>query len=526
MGMAQYSRADSLRGTLNANRSWWNVLYYDLKVKFDIDNKSVKGSNCISFKPVSAGTVMQIDLQNPLQIDSAFFHNKKCRWTHEANAWMIELSGPVGQLRDSILVFYSGKPRAARFAPWDGGIIWGKDEKKRPWINVACQELGASVWWPNKDHQSDEPDLGMKISITIPDTLVNISNGNNIAVIQNPDRTATWVYQVKNPINNYDVTFNIGKYITETEFFDGANGKLKIEYCVLDYNKDKIENHLRKDTRNMLKCFEHWFGPYPFYEDGYRLVETTYLGMEHQSAISYGNKFRMGYLGRDRSGTGIGMLWDYIIVHESGHEWFGNNITSNDIADMWIHESFTTYSEALFVECIFNKDSACKYVQGLRRNIENDRNIIADYGVNREGSGDMYDKGANMVHIIRQIINNDSLFREILRGMNRDFAKKTVDGKTIEDYWITKSGKNLAPVFDQYLRSTDVPVFEYRISKEKLFYRFTNCKNNFTVPLRVYIDKKLVWLEPETIQKEFALPVKVKTVKVDKNFYINTNELK
>jgi aminopeptidase N len=213
-------------------------------------------------------------------------------------------------------------------------------------------------------------------------------------------------------------------------------------------------------------------------------------------------------------------------VHESGHEWFGNNITSKDIADMWIHESFTTYSEALFVECIFNKDSACKYVQGLRRNIENDRNIIGDYGVNHEGSGDMYDKGANMVHIIRQVINNDSLFREILRGMNHDFAKKTIDGKEIENYMISKSGKNLAPVFDQYLRSTDIPVFEYRVSKGKLFYRYTNCKNNFIMPLRIYINKKPVWLEPETIQKEFILPAKAKTVEVDKNFYIKTNVLK
>lgn len=523
---AQYSKGDSLRGSVNENRGWWNVLHYNLKVNVNIANKDLSGSNVITFETISEQNKMQIDLQEPLKIDSVIFHNKKCTWVHLYNAWIIDLPSKSNAV-DSVIVFYSGRPRAAKFPPWDGGLSWKKDEKNRPWVGVSCQGLGASVWWPNKDHQYDEPDKGMLISITIPDSLKNISNGNLVSILKNTDKTATWVYRVTNPINNYDATLNIGNYITVRDSFMGKKGLLRIEYTVLDYNADKIETHLKKDTKDMLTSFEYWFGPYPFYEDGYRLVETSYLGMEHQSAIAYGNKFRKGYLGTDRSRTGVGLLWDFIIIHESGHEWFGNNITCKDNADMWIHEGFTTYSEVLFMESTRGKDTANIYVQGLRKNIRNDIPMIGDYGVNKEGSGDIYDKGANMIHTIRQIIDNDSVFHEILLGLNKDFKKKTVTTKEIEDYVSTKSGKDLATVFDQYLRTKNVPVFEYKISKGKLIYKWANCNKAFNMPVKILLDnKKTLWLSAITTKKEMILPKGVKAISIDPNFYVESKQIK
>lgn len=522
---AQYSRGDSLRGTINENRVWWNVLYYNLKVDVNIANKNISGSNVITFEPLSEQKKFQIDLQEPLQIDSVKFHNIKCSWEHIYHAWIVLLPEKSNAL-DSVLVYYSGRPRAAKFPPWDGGFSWKKDDKGRPWIGVSCQGLGASVWWPNKDHQYDEPEKGIQITVTIPDSLKNISNGKLVSVTKNNDKTTSWTYKVVNPINNYDVTLNIGNYVTVRDSFPGKNGLLGIEYAVLDYNLDKVETHLKNDTKEMLTSFEYWFGSYPFYEDGYRLVETSYLGMEHQSAIAYGNKYKKGYLGTDRSGSGVGLLWDFIIVHESGHEWFGNNITCKDNADMWIHEGFTTYSEVLFMQTTHGKDTANIYVQGLRKNIRNDIPMIGDYGVNREGSGDIYDKGANMIHIIRQVIDNDSVFREILLGLNKDFAKKTVTTGEIEDYMIAKSAKDLTPLFDQYLRTSNVPVLEYKIAKGKLIYRWTNCIKKFNMPIRIIANGKYLWLSPSIKSKQITLPKAVKTITVDKNFYVGEKAMK
>ncbi|MBI2722600.1 MAG: M1 family metallopeptidase [Bacteroidetes bacterium] len=516
---AQYSKGDSLRGTINENRLWWDVQHYHLNVEVDVNQKFIKGCTNIIYKTLTKQKKMQIDLQEPLQIDSVIFHSQKCIWKHNFNAWLIDLK-QQSELTDSIRIYYSGKPRAAKFPPWDGGFSWKKDDKGRPWVGVSCQGLGASAWWPNKDHQYDEPDKGMQISITTADSLSNISNGKLVSAITNTNHTTTWNYQVFNPINNYDVTLNIGNFVTVKDSFIGKNGVLKMEYVVLDYNRSKIESHLKSDTHDMLKSFEYWFGSYPFYEDGFRLVETSYLGMEHQSAIAYGNKFKKGYLGTDRSRTGVGLLWDFIIVHESGHEWFGNNITCKDNADMWIHEGFTTYSEVLFMESKWNKDTAWKYLRGLRKNIRNDRPLIGNYGVNNEGSGDIYDKGANMIHNIRQVMDNDSLFHEILLAMNKDFAKKTVSTKEIEAYMIARSGKDLQPIFDQYLRTRKVPVLEYKIVKGTLIYKWTNCIKGFNMPVKMISDKNTsFWILPSTTKKQLFLQQNVTSLKMDINFY-------
>jgi aminopeptidase N len=501
------------------------VLYYDLSVEPDINARSLKGSTKIVFNSIGPATKMQIDLQEPMKIDSAIFHSKKCDWKHIEDAWVLDLKRNFSPGdADSIQIYFSGKPREAKFAPWDGGLTWTKDDKKRDWVGVSCQGLGASVWWPNKDHQSDEPDKGMRISVTVGDSLVDVSNGKLISVTKTLNGKQKFTYEVKNPINNYDVTMNIGKYTTVTDTFLGKNGVLDIEYTMLDYNEDKIDKHIRPDTKKMLHCFEYWFGPYPFYNDGYRLVETHYLGMEHQSAIAYGNKFKPGYLGRDRSATGIGLLWDFIIIHESGHEWFGNNITSADIADTWIHEGFTTYSEALFIEYYYNKDSADKYLRGLRTHIRNRVPMIGPYGVNKEGE-DNYEKGANLVHMIRQVIDNDSLFRSILIGLNTEFAKKSVSTEQIENYMIAKSGKDLKKMFDQYLRQKNIPELLFTLEGQKLHYKWSDCIKGFNMPVRILVDGKPQWLYPTTEEDIGVFNTDVKQVKVDETFYISIGHL-
>ncbi|MGB4845680.1 MAG: M1 family metallopeptidase [Ferruginibacter sp.] len=535
----QLTHADTLRGTYGATRDWWDVLKYDLHVKFNIEDSTINGWNVIQFKALKKGTVMQIDLQEPMILDSVsiLFLGKfegqtgmvplspiKIDYKKDGNAYFIDIPPLALKLSDpqELTVYYHGKPRAAVRPPWDGGLIWKKDKNKNPWVSIACQGLGASVWYPCKDHQADEPDSA-EMHITVPEDLMCVGNGRYRGKINNGDGTATYDWAVSSPINNYNIIPYIGKYVHFGEKYDGEKGKLDMDYWVLDYNLDKAKEQF-KDAGRMMKALEHWFGPYPFYEDGYKLVEAPHLGMEHQSATAYGNGFKNGYRGTDLSGSGWGLKWDFIIVHESGHEWFANNITSKDIADMWIHESFTNYSETLFTDYWYGKEAGNAYVQGTRKNISNDIPIIGTYNVNKEGSGDMYYKGGNMIHMIRQVINDDEKFRQILRGMNKTFYHQTVTTKQIEDYINKQSGINFSKLFDQYLRTTQIPVLEYKVDGHKLSYRYTNCVKGFNLPLKIMF-KTEQWIKPTEKWKTLNLyPEGDNKFSVDANFYIKTKK--
>jgi aminopeptidase N len=486
-----YTQDDSLRGTLNAERSWWNVQHYALSVEPDHTAKTVTGTNTIGFTSTNpkARPVMQIDLQSPMKIDSVLFEGRRVGFERRGkDSWLVQLgerSVVKKKIEQSLTIYFSGAPRVAKNPPWDGGWIFSKDKEGRPWMTVACQGLGASVWYPCKDHQSDEPDRGARLSITVPDSLTAVANGRliNKSTAKKGSHTFTW--QVSNPINNYNLVPYIGNYVHWSDRYSGiASKNLDLDYWVLDYNLEKAKLSFNKDVPRMLKAFEYWFGPYPFYEDGYKLVESSHLGMEHQSAIAYGNGFKNGYRGRDLSGSGWGKDWDYIIIHESGHEWFANNITTNDIADMWVHEGFTMYSEVLFIDYHYGKKAADEYCRGVRKNIRNDKPLIGDYGVNQEGSGDMYNKGAGLLHHIREMIGNDSVFRAILTGLNKDFRHRTVDSRQVESYIAQKARMDLSVIFDQYLRSTTIPVLEYQIDQGKVRLRFSNCLDNFGMPVR------------------------------------------
>ena len=528
---AAFTHADSLRGTYGPSRDWWDVLKYDLNVKFSIQDSTISGGNTIQFKALKKGSRMQIDLQEPLILDEVLFFGssneqivplKVNNIKKDGNAYFFSLPDCIPKKIYYLIVYYHGKPRAAVRPPWDGGLIWKKDKNKNPWVSIACQGLGASVWYPCKDHQADEPDSA-EMHITIPDSLMCVGNGRYRGKINNGDGTATYDWAVINPINNYNIIPYIGNYVHFNEVYKGEKGNLDMDYWVLDYNLEKAKEQF-KDAGRMMKAMEYWFGPYPFYADGYKLVDAPHLGMEHQSATAYGNGYKMGYSGRDLSGTGWGMKWDFIIVHESGHEWFANNITTKDIADMWVHESFTNYSETLFTDYWYGKEAGNAYVQGTRKLISNDIPIIGQYNVNKEGSGDMYYKGGNMIHTIRQVINNDSVFRQILRGLNKVFYHQTVTTKQVEDYISKQSKIDFSKVFDQYLRNIHLPVLEYKVEGYKLSYRWTDCVKGFNLPLKIKF-KTEQWIRPtEKWQILNLYPEGDNKFSVDPNFYIKTKK--
>ena len=521
----EFTHADTLRGTITPERAWWNVTHYDLSVHFDFNKRSITGYNIISYKIVSApAKEMQIDLQLGLDIDSILYNGKSLSFRREENAYFVAVPAAQNEQQiNKITVYYHGIPRPALHPPWDGGMIWSKDEEGNPWISVACQGLGASVWYPCKDHQSDEPDSA-SLSMTVPDTLTAVANGRLRSEMKNGDGTATYTWAVRSPINNYNIIPYIGKYAHWHEDYDGEKGKLDCDFWVMEYNLEKAKLQFRQVIQ-MLHCFEHWFGPYPFYEDGYKLIEAPHLGMEHQSAVAYGNGFANGYRGTDLSGTGWGLKWDFIIVHESGHEWFGNNITTKDVADMWVHEGFTNYSETIFTDCEYGTEAGNDYVIGTRKRIQNDKPIEGPYGVNQEGSGDMYYKGGNLVHMIRQIINNDSSFRMLLRGMNETFYHQTVTGKQVEAYISKTSGIDFSKVFDQYVRTTQIPVLEYKVSGYKLSYRWADCVKGFNMPLKINFGGEK-WISPTEKWKVLKIKKGGKVeFSADRNFYIRTRQL-
>ena len=521
-----FTHADTIRGSNTPERVWWDAAFYDLHVKVNPTDSSVAGYNAITYRVLKPAREMQIDLQMPLVIDSVVQDGTELSARRDGNAFFVTLitPQPLGAQRQ-ISVYYHGKPVVAIRPPWDGGFIWARDSLGRQWIGTANEGLGASVWWPNKDIYSDEPD-SQRIAITVPDSLSDVSNGRLRSTTPNADGTVTYEWFVENPINNYDVAVNAGHYAHFSDTYVGERGTLTLDFYPLDYHADTAKKQFQQ-VKPMLQCFESWFGPFPWYEDGYKLVETPYLGMEHQSAVGYGNHYKNGYLGRDRSSTGHGLLWDFIIIHESAHEWFGNSITMKDAADMWIHESFATYAEGLFTECQQGKKAGAEYTIGQRKLIRNDLPIVGAYGVNHEGSGDMYDKGANMLHTIRQLVDDDARWRGIMRGLGRTFWHQTVSGKQIEDYLSSRSGINLSKVFDQYLRTTKVPTLEYELLGSKLTYRWSNVVPGFAVPVKVTTSPgKVTWIKPTESWKSTKVQLnRPEDFHVDENFYVVAKDL-
>ena len=522
----EFTKQDTLRGSITPERAWWDLSYYDLNVKVQPEEKAIAGYNIIRYKVLEEHDVIQIDLQEPLKITGISQDDQQLDYNKIGPAYFINLKKKqIPGEYNELYVQYAGKPKEAVRAPWDGGFSWKKDDNGKHFIATSCQGLGASVWWPNKDHMYDEVD-SLRIAIDVPKDLVAVANGR-LREAYEYEQGGYKLYEwfVSNPINNYGVNINIGDYVHFGEKYDGEKGVLDLDYYVLRDNLEKAKEQF-KDVPRLMKAFEHWFGPYPFYEDSFKLVEVPYLGMEHQSSVTYGNQYQNGYLGRDLSKSGWGMKFDYIIIHEAGHEWFANNITYKDIADMWVHEGFTTYSEALYVDYHFGEQAGNEYAIGIRGNIRNESPIIGVYDVNKRGSGDMYPKGANKLHTIRQVIHHDEKWRSILRGLNKDFYHQTVTTQQVENYISEKAEMDLSKVFDQYLRTIKIPVFEYKIEADNVIkYRYTNVIEGFAMPMRLLADDKELWLEPTTEWQTEKVAHGAAAFKVDPNFYVEVKEL-
>ncbi|MBN7810872.1 M1 family metallopeptidase [Algoriphagus sp. H41] len=520
----QPSRADTLRGSITPQRAWWDLGYYHLSVEIFPETKSIKGTNLVKYRVKSENQTLQIDLQEPLAITAVTQDGETLEVTKEGAAHLISLNKKQnpGQVEE-ILISYEGQPKEAVRPPWDGGITWQKDANGKHFIASSNQGIGSSIWWPSKDHPADEVD-SLRISVTVPNELMDVSNGRLVKT-EKKGKTTTYHWEVKNPINDYGVNINVGDYVHFAEKYAGEKGELDMDYYVLRDNLDKAKVQFQ-DAGRMMKAFEHWFGPYPFYEDGFKLVEAPYLGMEHQSSVTYGNGYQNGYRGRDLSGTGWGMKFDFIIIHEAGHEWFANNITYQDVADMWIHESFTNYSESLFLDYHYGKEAGQEYVRGTRMAIANDIPIIGKYGVNQRGSGDMYYKGGNLLNMLREILNDDEKWRGVLRGLNEEFYHQTVTTQQVEDYISQAFGTDLQPVFDQYLRDVRIPILEYYYSDEQtLNYRWINAVASFDMPVDVALGEKKIRISPTTKWRQMQVDGKT-PLTVDPDYYVGVEKMR
>lgn len=526
-----FTRQDTLRGSITPQRAWWDVTHYAMDVSVDPETQSISGTNTITYKVLEENDILQIDLQAPMKLEEAVQNGKRLPISSEGNAHFIQLQDlqKIGKEYE-LTLYFSGKPRKARNAPWDGGFTWTTDSNGNPFIATSNQGIGASIWWPNKDHAYDEPDAGLDLKITAPSTLTAVGNGrlvNETTTSVDPatgKSTKTWHWQVTNPINNYGVNINIADYVHFSETYDGLKGELDLDYWVLRENLSKAKEQFQQVPK-MMEAFEHWFGPYPFYEDSFKLVEVPYLGMEHQSSVTYGNQYQNGYLGNDLSGSGWGLKFDFIIIHEAGHEWFANNITHIDVADMWIHEGFTAYSENLFLDYHFGREAAAAYVIGTRQSIRNDRPIIGTYGVQHEGSSDMYYKGANILHTLRQLVDDDEKWRAMLRGLNSEFYHQTVSSRQVENYLSTKSGFDLTEFWEQYLRTTKIPLLEYKLKGTSLQYRYANVVEGFDMPLVVLIDQEEKWLYPTAQWQTHPLAQPASSITIKKDFYVQAEKI-
>jgi aminopeptidase N len=520
-----YTRADTLRGTVGPARAWWDVTFYDLHVRVSPADSSIAGWNGITYRVLEPGQELQVDLQPPLEVDSMVLAGRRLAYRRDGNAFFVQLPQRQhpGEVH-TVIVHYGGRPVVAVRPPWDGGFIWKTDARGNPWVATANQGLGASVWWPNKDHGSEEPD-SQRIAVTVPTPMVNVSNGRLRSTTVNDDGTTTWEWFVASPINNYGIAVNAGSYAHWREVFEGEEGALTLDYWPLAENEEAARRQWAQ-VPPMMRCFEHWFGPYPFYADGFKLVEAPHLGMEHQSAVAYGNGFANGYRGTDLSGTGHGLAWDFIIIHESAHEWFANSVTAAESGDLWIHESFANYAESLYTECLTgSKEAGAEYVVGTRSRITNERPVVGDYGVNDQGPGDKYYKGGNLLHTLRQLVDDDARWREALRGLAREFRHRTVVTAQVEAYLSQATGIPLEEFFQQYLRTTLVPALEVRRAGNGLEYRWADVVPGFDMPVRAAVgEAPMDWIHPTGDWKHMDAPAGA-ALKVDPNFYVGLQEL-
>jgi aminopeptidase N len=513
------TRYDMLRGAYGPFRANNDLLYYHLTVRVDPVQKLIRGDNVIRFRMLRDGTRIQIDLTDKLDIDKILFEGKPLKYTRDTGAVFIDFPETLRAGRVySVDFFYSGHPpETGRF----GAFTFRRDAAGHVWINTACEGTGASIWWPNKDQWRDEVE-SMDISVEIPNGLVDVSNGRFAGKTDLGDGYTRWNWHVSYPINNYDVALNIGNYV---HWHESHNG-LDMDYYVLPEDLDKARKQFAQ-APGMIDAFTHYFGPYPFARDGYKLVEAPYAGMEHQTAVAYGNLFENGYLGRDWTGAGISTRFDFIIIHESGHEWFGNSITAADPSDMWIHEGWTTYLEGLYVEYRWGKADAIRYLNGLKPKIYNLRPIVAERGVNADPTEDQYFKGALMLNTLRSVIDDDAKWFALLRGFYQHFQYQNIMTEDVVAWFDLETGMDLTPIFNQYLRHADIPRLELLFDEAPgmVMYKWDADERNFAMPVRVGMPGHWQIIHPTTRWQWMQTPLTKDEFQVATDlYYVDVNK--
>ena len=499
---APVTRADILRGAYGPYRVNNDLLSYHLDIRVDPEKQIISGKNSIRFKMLQDSVRIQLDLHPQLNIDKIVLGSAPLTYVRDSGAVFVDFPETLRAGQEyTIDFYYSGHPlTTARF----GGFTFGKDPAGRPWIYTACEDIGASVWWPNKDQWRDEVE-NMEISVAIPNGMVDVSNGKFVGETDLGDGYTRWDWLVQYPINNYDVSLNIGTYV----HFSDQLGDVPLDFYVLPEDLDKAKKQFVQ-AKGMIEAYEHYFGEYPFIKDGYKLVEAPYSGMEHQSAVTYGNHFTNGYLGRDWTGVGVSPKFDFIIIHESGHEWFGNSVSAADRSDMWIHEGWTTYLEVLYVEYTFGHEDAQKYVNGYKSKVQNREPIIAERGIAATPPQDMYFKGALFLNTLRSVINDDARWWALIHDFYQHFKYQNIMTEDVVAYFNQQTGMYLTPLFDQYLRHTAIPTLELKFNEadDTVDYRWQADEPDFAMPIRV--GKKTDWqiIQATTYWQTMKTPLK------------------
>ena len=517
------TRYDFLRGAYGPYRANNDLLYYHLDIRVDPDKQTITGKNTIRFKMLKDGTRIQLDLRDTLKIDKILYGATPLKYERDTGAVFVDFPETLraGQVY-SIDFYYSGHPEeTGRF----GAITFKKDASGHAWINTACEGDGASTWWPDKDQWRDEVE-NMDISVAVPNGLMDVSNGKFVGKTDLGDGYTRWDWHVSYGINNYDVSLNIGNYVHFSEQMPEPSGQLAMDYFVLPEDLDKAKVQFAQ-ARGMIEAYEHYFGPYPFVKDGYKLIEAPYSGMEHQSAVTYGNLFKNGYLGRDWTGVGINTRFDFIIIHESGHEWFGNSITANDSSDMWIHEGWTTYLETLYVEYRWGHDDALKYLGGLKPKVINMRPIVAERGVNAEPTEDQYFKGALMINTLRSVVNDDARWWALLHDFYQHFKYQNIMTEDVVAWFSLHSGMNLTPIFDQYLRHPAIPRLELLFGEAPgmAMYKWDADEDSFAMPVKVGTPDHWQIIHPTTKWQGMETPLTKDEFQVATDlYYIDVNK--